>query len=65
MAKKSNFIKNLLTTASAVAVLAGGVNTAVAAERTTTATAGVVINGGVNMGGAFNNGDAIKIHADI
>lgn len=37
MAKKSNFIKNLLTTASAVAVLAGGVSTAVAAQNRNTA----------------------------
>ena len=58
--KKTKFLKNLLTTASALAVIAGGVENAMANERTVAATPAVIDNG-ANMGAAFNDDDAIKV----
>lgn len=56
---KSKFLKNLLTTASAVAVLAGGVQSAAANQRTT-AVGAAVLEGPVNIA-AFADNDAIKM----
>lgn len=66
--KKSNF-KKLLATASAMAVLTGGVGTAVAgaAEKTTVAAVATTLGNGANNAnvaggaGAFNNGDSFYL----
>ena len=59
MAKKTNLLKNLLTTASALAVLAGGVQTAAAAARTTNGTAALIGAGNANFDAPVVNGDSI------
>jgi len=57
---RPKFLKNLLTTASALAVLAGGASSAVATERLTTGAATVPAVANLNPL-AWANGDVIKI----
>ncbi len=59
---KLKFLKKLLTTASAVAVLAGGVQSAAATTRTTTATpVNLSVGSAVSLNGALANGNNILL----
>jgi outer membrane autotransporter protein len=67
MTKKSNILKNLLATASAVAVLAGGVESAMAGTKTPSVAASNTAHTATNAdwaGGAPVDGDDLQMNAD-